>query len=337
MSSAALQSAPRQSATSIAALASPPLAAPSPSSSGRQHNQQATPSPGRDSYYAASQNSTSSPSSTQRPSSRKPNAANGNGHNGSRGDIPLQSNSPMSSRTALASPIPINTTYDRPPSSDRRTKNMPSATVPTRSSSSQHAPSGSSSRKQQSGERWASQRNPSGDTNGQANANQSYSEDASRSRRSEKPGNNQRDGSQTSAPPVSMPNRSQRSASSTPQGPSREASEILNSVLVSPPEVDIARERERAALSQPHPGAMDEVPTPGEQQGEEPRRGTRSRHDFSKREKHTKFGEYILGNTIGEGEFGKVKLGWKQEGGVQVGWLLFDLHFPLFLTGPVWR
>jgi hypothetical protein len=25
-----------------------------------------------------------------------------------------------------------------------------------------------------------------------------------------------------------------------------------------------------------------------------------------------------LGNTIGEGEFGKVKLGWKQEGGVQV-------------------
>ena len=52
--------------------------------------------------------------------------------------------------------------------------------------------------------------------------------------------------------------------------------------------------------------------------GEETRRGGRSRHDHSKREKHTKFGDYILGNTIGEGEFGKVKLGWKQEGGVQV-------------------
>jgi protein-serine/threonine kinase len=25
-----------------------------------------------------------------------------------------------------------------------------------------------------------------------------------------------------------------------------------------------------------------------------------------------------LGNTLGEGEFGKVKMGWKQEGGVQV-------------------
>jgi protein-serine/threonine kinase len=48
------------------------------------------------------------------------------------------------------------------------------------------------------------------------------------------------------------------------------------------------------------------------------RRSGRSRQDHSKREKHTKFGEYILGNTIGEGEFGKVKLGWKQEGGVQV-------------------
>ncbi len=51
---------------------------------------------------------------------------------------------------------------------------------------------------------------------------------------------------------------------------------------------------------------------------DESRRGGRSRHDHSRREKQTKFGEYILGNTIGEGEFGKVKLGWKQEGGVQV-------------------
>ena len=51
---------------------------------------------------------------------------------------------------------------------------------------------------------------------------------------------------------------------------------------------------------------------------EEPRQAARSRHDHSRREKHTRFGEYILGNTIGEGEFGKVKLGWKP-GGVQVG------------------
>lgn len=67
----------------------------------------------------------------------------------------------------------------------------------------------------------------------------------------------------------------------------------------------------------------DAVPPPianthVEQPVEETRRGGRSRHDHSRREKQIKFGDYILGNTIGEGEFGKVKLGWKQEGGVQV-------------------
>lgn len=122
-----------------------------------------------------------------------------------------------------------------------------------------------------------------------------------------------------------MPIRSQQTSSSTPQGPSREASEILNSMLVSQPEVDIERSRAREALAQPHPTenpdddmAAAPVVASAEPHGEETRRGGRSRHDFSKREKHTKFGEYILGNTIGEGEFGKVKLGWKQEGGIQV-------------------
>ncbi|KAF3158158.1 hypothetical protein EYR41_009341 [Orbilia oligospora] len=34
--------------------------------------------------------------------------------------------------------------------------------------------------------------------------------------------------------------------------------------------------------------------------------------------KETRFGNYILGQTLGEGEFGKVKLGWRKDGGVQV-------------------
>ncbi|EON98538.1 putative camk camkl kin4 protein kinase protein [Phaeoacremonium minimum UCRPA7] len=107
--------------------------------------------------------------------------------------------------------------------------------------------------------------------------------------------------------------------------PSREASEILNSILISQPEVDIEREKERLALAQPHHAdEIDDEAAPPPvvaqvDQGDDARRGGRSRHDHSgKREKHTKFGEYILGNTIGEGEFGKVKLGWKQDGGVQV-------------------
>lgn len=123
-----------------------------------------------------------------------------------------------------------------------------------------------------------------------------------------------------------MPIRSQPGAT-TSKGPSRETSEILNSILISQPEVDIEREKERLALAQPHRvgAAEDEddaapppIVGPSHDHGEESRRGTRSRHDHSKREKHTKFGEYILGNTIGEGEFGKVKLGWKQDAGVQV-------------------
>jgi protein-serine/threonine kinase len=39
--------------------------------------------------------------------------------------------------------------------------------------------------------------------------------------------------------------------------------------------------------------------------------------------KETRFGEYILGQTLGEGEFGKVKLGWRRDGGVQVSSMFF--------------
>ena len=51
------------------------------------------------------------------------------------------------------------------------------------------------------------------------------------------------------------------------------------------------------------------------------RAGPRSRQEHLKAgqpRKETKFGEYILGQTLGEGEFGKVKMGWKKDGGVQV-------------------
>jgi len=116
------------------------------------------------------------------------------------------------------------------------------------------------------------------------------------------------------------------STSSSSKQPSREASEVLNRMIVSQPEVDIERERERLDEAIPHPvsnshdarGAEidDAIPPPIPQ--DDGRRGPKSRQDHSKKEKGTKFGDYYLGNTIGEGEFGKVKLGWKQDGGVQV-------------------
>ncbi|PBP16947.1 Protein kinase-like (PK-like) [Diplocarpon rosae] len=109
-------------------------------------------------------------------------------------------------------------------------------------------------------------------------------------------------------------------------GPSREPSAVLNRVVVSKPEGDVDRERERMAEavgSSPvahstTPGGLSVVGSEGVEDGG--RGGSRSRHDHStsKREKSSKFGDYYLGNTLGEGEFGKVKMGWKQEGGVQV-------------------
>lgn len=126
----------------------------------------------------------------------------------------------------------------------------------------------------------------------------------------------------------------------SPRGPSREASEVLNREIISPPEVDIERERERMAEAIPSSPNSRQVEAPmgalsivGNDSHEDPGRGTRSRQDHTassgKREKNTKFGDYYLGNTLGEGEFGKVKMGWKQEGGVQVWSALGVCIFPL--------
>jgi protein-serine/threonine kinase len=114
----------------------------------------------------------------------------------------------------------------------------------------------------------------------------------------------------------------------SPNGLSREGSEILNRVVVSKPEIDLERERERMVEAQPSSTTTDGKVISGlsvvGSEGLDTTRGSRSRHDHttssSRREKHTRFGEYYLGNTLGEGEFGKVKMGWKQEGGVQVSW-----------------
>jgi protein-serine/threonine kinase len=132
--------------------------------------------------------------------------------------------------------------------------------------------------------------------------------------------------------PAAVQSRSQAMANASapsPNGLSREGSEILNRVVVSKPEVDLERERERMAEAQPSSTTTDGkvitgLGVVGGEGLDDTTRGSRSRHDnttsSSRREKHTRFGEYFLGNTLGEGEFGKVKMGWKQEGGVQVSW-----------------
>ena len=82
------------------------------------------------------------------------------------------------------------------------------------------------------------------------------------------------------------------------------------------PEIDLEREKERQAEAEPKPGL---VGSGGADDGARGPGKSRQDHSLSaSRRKETRFGEYVLGQTLGEGEFGKVKLGWKKDGSVQV-------------------
>lgn len=123
-----------------------------------------------------------------------------------------------------------------------------------------------------------------------------------------------------------------RSASHPPRGEDlpRENSTVINRIVASDPQEDIARERARVGESQNKAPPTDITPVTGlglvgSEGVDDGGRGAGSaertrqqRGPQEKSRKETKFGEYILGQTLGEGEFGKVKMGWKREGGVQV-------------------
>lgn len=116
--------------------------------------------------------------------------------------------------------------------------------------------------------------------------------------------------------PSAVQSRSASSVAVTtpPARPLKE--EIINRVVVTDPQIDIEREQERQAEAVPELGRV------GSETVDDGGRGTgQRRQDYSAsaaRRRDTKFGEYVLGQTLGEGEFGKVKLGWKKDGSVQV-------------------
>ena len=128
-------------------------------------------------------------------------------------------------------------------------------------------------------------------------------------------------GTQTS--PAHLQNRSASHVGmSTPPSTTKDfgdEGQFINRMVVTDPAVDILREKERLAEAVPAfevagaAGADDSTP-----RGSAPRRKEYSSSAGSSRRKETSFGEYILGKTLGEGEFGKVKLGWKRDGSVQV-------------------
>ncbi|RAH68682.1 putative serine/threonine protein kinase (Kin4) [Aspergillus aculeatinus CBS 121060] len=106
----------------------------------------------------------------------------------------------------------------------------------------------------------------------------------------------------------------------------KESSTVLNQLLVSDPAVDIEREQVRQGGASISP-STEAAPTSGlslvgsDGVDDGGRGGLRSRHDYNEnaaKRKETTFGQYILGQTLGEGEFGKVKLGWKRDGTIQV-------------------
>ncbi|KAK6387156.1 hypothetical protein LTS17_000422 [Exophiala oligosperma] len=108
--------------------------------------------------------------------------------------------------------------------------------------------------------------------------------------------------------------------SSNPQAPLvREYSEVIHRVVVSDPQEDEERAQERVAEAQPVPIGADNTNTAADGEDLLPAPGPARRQDYSKsRRKEIQFGDYVLGQTLGEGEFGKVKLGWKKDGSSQV-------------------
>lgn len=113
-----------------------------------------------------------------------------------------------------------------------------------------------------------------------------------------------------------------RSDASQPPHPgiTRENSEIINRIVVSDPIVDEERMRARIAEAQPmQPTAEAQRMGLTHEPYPEETRGPQRRQDYSKsKRRDVQFGDYILGQTLGEGEFGKVKLGWKKDGSSQV-------------------
>ncbi|KAI5467403.1 hypothetical protein BGZ63DRAFT_410380 [Mariannaea sp. PMI_226] len=279
--SAALQTAPHQHT----ALASSPLTSPS--------SHQYRPSSSRE-VYNAHTSSTASPS-TRRPPSRKTT------ENTSSPAYHL-ANSPGNQPSA----------DQQSPASSEHLTNMPPVAPPRSSSNHQSASTrraaaysnerGSNSPRRGQGEpsRSGSRGNPAASTeNGYQNRKPVNSHGAQDSPRSQS-----RDGrSNTTTIPV-------RSAHGTPSRSTQEATDNLSKAIAAAEEVN----------GRTHASAQDDAAPPPVVSTNDERRGGRSRHDQSSRSHKgtTKFGDFILGNTIGEGEFGKVKLGWKQDSSVQV-------------------
>lgn len=126
-----------------------------------------------------------------------------------------------------------------------------------------------------------------------------------------------------------IPVRTHQSASTKP---SREANEPRERSTPKSQEAHSRDPRIENNAPQQYDDGAELPPVAGISPPNEDRRSGRSRQDYGTRNQRgtAKFGDFILGNTIGEGEFGKVKLGWRQDSNAQVSCNLFDIVVPTF-------
>ncbi|KAJ5430614.1 hypothetical protein N7491_007630 [Penicillium cf. griseofulvum] len=139
-----------------------------------------------------------------------------------------------------------------------------------------------------------------------------------RSRRHQ-PEETSREVQQSRTAPVTNPTESEMDSIPGQENFVKESTADVNSVPVSDHVIDQEREQVRQAGTE---NASSSGFDAASADGAEEARGPRSRHDYNNgnvvKRKETTFGSYILGQTLGEGEFGKVKLGWKRDGSIQV-------------------
>ncbi|KAH7390958.1 hypothetical protein DE146DRAFT_150398 [Phaeosphaeria sp. MPI-PUGE-AT-0046c] len=257
------------------------------------------PPPGQQ-YYQQQSPATASPGSARRPARRPSNGASPN-----TPTTPQTHSSPaVSHNSALNTPR----AHPLPPS----TQNSPAMNSTAPAGGPMPPP------------RTSSHRTPG--SSSQRDDAASAAANAAQSRRREKDSPRQQGSSSRSQPQHS------RSASAVGQPPTgtslpREESTVINRIVVADPQEDIARAEARQSESRSGPSAADLTPITGlglvgsEGVDDGGRGAGRSRQDHSRSEnsaKRSKFGNYILGQTLGEGEFGKVKMGWKRDSTVEV-------------------
>ncbi|MBE7179670.1 MAG: protein kinase [Terriglobus roseus] len=300
--------------SSAAVQASTPANLPSP----RQYSQQQQ-------YYQQQQQSqpqqtqsTQSPSLSASSQSRRQRSASGNGHSPhtpqqpahpSPGDASASSLTPRAQQPATVSPL-MNSSSANP--------SGPPISPPQRTSSQQQrnmTATAGPGLDQQMG-----QLSMDPQQGGQSRRRQQAQQHAS-------PGGTRASSSGKAPLPHS---RSQNAVGETPIGTElpREQSSVINRIVTSDPQEDVAREKER--MKEAHGMAATGLGLVGSEGVDDASRGatvasapatagaSSSKTKDGKPRKEMKFGDYVLGQTVGEGEFGKVKMGWKRDGGVQV-------------------